>query len=107
MIEEWTKGAENVDPEDDVLGRIWQDILCDILEGNYPEKELTRILAQLNRDEAIYILGFMKHSLKEAMLLDDRMTVNAISMKKLQDLKLILRSDIILHAALYGVLSVI
>ena len=55
-LEEWMKGAENVDPNEPILGKMWQEMLKNVLKGNGPEEYLLKKMRDLSPKEAHLLL---------------------------------------------------
>lgn len=65
---EWVEGAQEVDPEDSDLAKIWQELLARIATGEKVEKMLIDTLRSLSAAEASVLLrpqGFDGHFSKE------------------------------------------
>ena len=59
-LEEWMKGAENVDPDEPILGKMWQGMLKKVLQGDGPEEYLIKKMQSLSRKEALLLLLLKK-----------------------------------------------
>ena len=55
-LEEWMKGAENVDPNEPILGKMWQEMLKNVLKGDGPEEYLLKKMRDLSPKEAHLLL---------------------------------------------------
>jgi hypothetical protein len=55
-LEEWMKGAENVSPNEPILGKMWQEILKNVLKGDGPEEYLLKKMQILSPREAHLLL---------------------------------------------------
>jgi len=58
LFDEWLDGAQDINPEDETLAKLWQGLLLEIVEGNSKNRLLISTLKQLESHEAELLLKF-------------------------------------------------
>lgn len=58
LFDEWIEGAQEVDPSDEVLAKLWQGLLLEIVQGKSKSKVLIETLKSLESHEAELLLRF-------------------------------------------------
>ena len=58
LFDEWIEGAQDIDPEEATLAKLWQGLLSEIIQGNTHNRLLLNTLKQLNSSEAALLLKF-------------------------------------------------
>ena len=76
LLHEWIDGAQDVNPEDNTISEIWQELLVSIAKGNSTSKLLIEKLKSISPEEAIMLIkakqqdGLEVNSDKEIFLLE-------------------------------------
>ena len=60
LFGDWVKGAQDIDPEDSILGRLWQNLLVDILKESRIDKVIIEKLESITTQEALLLLKIYK-----------------------------------------------
>jgi hypothetical protein len=58
LFDEWVEGAQEIDPNDEVLAKLWQGLLREIVQGKSKNKVLIKTLKSLDSHEAKLLLEF-------------------------------------------------
>jgi hypothetical protein len=61
LFEEWVEGAQDIDPNQELLSSMWRDLLKGIIRGNIKGDLLISILKQLDSFDAMLLLKFKIH----------------------------------------------
>ncbi len=61
LFEEWVEGAQDIDPNQELLSSMWRDLLKGIIRGNIKGDLLISILKQIDSFDAMLLLKFKIH----------------------------------------------
>jgi hypothetical protein len=56
QFQEWAKYAQDIDYDDDILGKMWQDLLISIIENKNSPDYLIKKLKSLSKEEALLLI---------------------------------------------------
>ncbi|KPJ94014.1 MAG: hypothetical protein AMJ53_06150 [Gammaproteobacteria bacterium SG8_11] len=56
LFEEWTKGAQEIDPNDSVIAELWQNLLIELADHNISDNLIIKKLKAINAKEAQLLL---------------------------------------------------
>lgn len=84
LFDEWIEGAQEVDPNDEVLAKLWQGLLLEIVQGKSKNKVLIKTLKSLESHEAELLLKFKGRRIYHPKSNEERFVL-----RKLKSLELI------------------
>ena len=84
LFDDWLDGAQDVNPNDEILAKLWQGLLKEIVEGKSRNKVLISTLKSLESHEAELLLKF-----KNRRLFHPKDSESRYILKKLRRLELI------------------
>jgi hypothetical protein len=60
LFDDWVDGAASVDPEDEVLSSIWENLLFKMAAGDWPTRDLIETMKKLDAQDAKILISLRK-----------------------------------------------